>query len=166
MRRRDLILSTAAAVALSGCAGSSKFRRYDGPEVTYVVVNKGARRMHLLHHASVLKSYDINLGFAPVGHKQFEGDGRTPEGVYRIDRRNPNSNFHLSLGISYPNVNDVALAKAMGKSAGGDIFIHGQKNPFRRDSKDWTWGCIAVANEEMEEIYAMVQDDTLIALNA
>lgn len=165
MRRRDLILSTAAAVALSGCSGSSKFRRYDGPEVTFLVVNKDSRKLHLLHHQTLLKSYDINLGFAPVGHKQFEGDGRTPEGVYRIDRRNPNSNFHLSLGISYPNVNDVAAAKAMGKSAGGDIFIHGQKNPFRSDSKDWTWGCIAVSNDEIEEIYAMVRDDTLIALN-
>ncbi|WP_298968870.1 L,D-transpeptidase family protein [uncultured Roseobacter sp.] len=165
MRRRDLILSTAAAVALAGCSGSSKFRRYDGPDVTFVVVNKGQRRMHLLHHVSLLKSYDINLGFAPIGHKQIEGDGRTPEGVYRIDRRNPNSQFHLSLGISYPNVNDVAAAKAMGKSAGGDIFIHGQKNPFRADKKDWTWGCIAVSNDEMEEIYAMVPNDTLIALN-
>ncbi|MGC3937979.1 L,D-transpeptidase family protein [Roseobacter sp. EG26] len=166
MRRRDLIISTAAVVALGGCAGSSKFRRYDGPEVTFVVVNKGARRMHLLHHDTLLKSYDINLGFAPVGHKQFEGDGRTPEGVYRIDRRNPNSNYHLSLGISYPNVNDVALAKAMGKSAGGDIFIHGQKNPFRKDDKDWTWGCISVTNDEMEDIYAMVRDGTLISLSA
>ncbi|WP_299964768.1 L,D-transpeptidase family protein [uncultured Roseobacter sp.] len=166
MRRRDLILSTAAAAALSGCAGSSKFRRYDGPEVTFVVVQKAQRRMHLLHHDQALKSYDISLGFAPIGHKQIEGDGRTPEGVYRIDRRNPNSQFHLSLGISYPNVKDVALAKAMGQSAGGNIFIHGQKSAFRRDKGDWTWGCIAVSNDEMEEIYAMVQDNTLIALNA
>ncbi|MGZ2255729.1 L,D-transpeptidase family protein [Roseobacter sp. A03A-229] len=166
MRRRDLIMTTAAAMALGGCAGSSKFRRYDGPEVTYVVVNKGQRRMHLLHHESLLKSYDIHLGFAPIGHKQFEGDGKTPEGVYRIDRRNPNSEFHLSLGISYPNVNDVAAAKAMGKSPGGDIFIHGQRNPFKRDKPDWTWGCIAVTNDEIEEVYAMVPDGTLIVLNA
>lgn len=165
MRRRDLILSSAATVALAGCAGNPKLRRYNGPEVTFLVVNKSDRRLHLLHHDSLLRSYDINLGFAPTGHKQFEGDGRTPEGVYRIDRRNPNSKFHLSLGISYPNVNDVAAAKALGKSAGGDIFIHGQKNPFKSDSKDWTWGCISVTNEEMEEIYAMVQTDTLIALN-
>ncbi|WP_299672397.1 L,D-transpeptidase family protein [uncultured Roseobacter sp.] len=166
MRRRDLIITTAAVVALGGCAGSSKFRRYNGPEVTYVVVNKTQRRMHLLHHDSLLKSYDIQLGFAPIGHKQIEGDGKTPEGVYRIDRRNPNSQFHLSLGISYPNVNDVAFAKAMGKSPGGDIFIHGQENPFRRKKTDWTWGCIAVTNDEIEEIYAMVPDNTLIVLNA
>ncbi|MBW4706745.1 L,D-transpeptidase family protein [Roseobacter sp. YSTF-M11] len=166
MRRRNLILGTAAAVALGGCASNPKLRRYDGPEVTFVVVNKAARRMHLLHHDRVLTSYDINLGFAPVGHKQFEGDGRTPEGLYRIDRRNPNSSFHLSLGISYPNVNDVAAAKSMGKSAGGDIFIHGQKNPFRKDDKDWTWGCISVTNDEIEDIYAMVRDGTLITLNA
>ena len=166
MRRRDLLLSTAAALALGACARDPKFLSYNGPEVTYIVVNKGARRMHLLHNDRVLKSYDINLGFAPVGHKQIEGDGRTPEGVYRIDRRNPNSNFHLSLGISYPNVNDVAAAKALGESAGGDIFIHGQRSPSRKDERDWTWGCISVTNEEVEEIYAMVRDGTLISISA
>jgi murein L,D-transpeptidase YafK len=122
--------------------------------------------MHLLHNDSILESYDIQLGFAPVGHKQFEGDGKTPEGVYRVDRRNPESRFHLSLGISYPNVNDVAAAAAMGKSPGGDIFIHGQENRSKPRSHDWTWGCIAVKNEEMERIYAMVRTGTLVALNA
>ncbi|MEP2642609.1 L,D-transpeptidase family protein [Roseobacter sp.] len=165
MRRRELILTSTAAMVLAGCAGGSKFRRYDGPEVTFVVVNKGQRRMHLLHNDTVLKSYDIQLGFAPIGDKEIEGDGKTPEGVYRIDRRNPNSRFHLSLGINYPNVNDVAAAKALGQSPGGDIFIHGQKNPFKLSSGDWTWGCIAVTNEEIEEIYAMVANDTLIAIN-
>lgn len=166
MRRRELLVGTAALMSLGACATGSKFQRYTGPEVTFVVVNKGARRMHLLHNEALLKSYDIHLGFAPVGHKQFEGDGKTPEGLYRIDRRNPNSDFHLSLGISYPNVKDYAAAKAAGKSPGGDIFIHGQKSPFKNDDPDWTWGCIAVTNTEMEEIYAMVQNDTLILLNA
>ncbi|WP_375229408.1 L,D-transpeptidase family protein [Roseobacter sp. S98] len=166
MRRRELLLGTAAMLSLGACATDARFRRYDGPDVTFVVVNKGARRMHLLHNDTVLRSYNIHLGFAPVGPKQFEGDGKTPEGIYRIDRRNPNSQFHLSLGISYPNVNDVAAAKAAGKSAGGDIFIHGQKNPFKKDDPDWTWGCIAVTNDEIEEIYAMVANDTLVALNA
>ena len=85
--------------------------------------------------------------------------------MYLIDRRNPNSQFHLSIGISYPNVNDVAAAAAAGKSPGGDIFIHGQKNPFKRDSKDWTWGCISVTNDEIEDIYAMVRDGTPISIN-
>ena len=158
-------MGSAALMTLGACA-DSKFKRYDGPEVTFVVVNKGQRRMHLLHNETVLESYDIQLGFAPIGHKQFEGDGKTPEGLYRIDRRNPNSDFHLSLGISYPNTADYAAAKAEGKSPGGDIFIHGQKNPFKKSKGDWTWGCIAVKNKEMEDIYAMVRNGTLIKLNA
>ena len=167
MRRRDLILGATALVSLSACSSQpAKLRRYDGPDVTFVVVNKGARRMHLLSNEAVLRSYNINLGFSPIGHKQFEGDGRTPEGLYRIDRRNPQSQYHLSLGISYPNVNDFAAAQAIGKSPGGDIFIHGQKNPHLPDDPDWTWGCIAVKNEEIEEIYAMVRTGTLIQLNA
>lgn len=165
MNRRSLILGGTALVALGACS-NSKFKRYGGPEVTYVVVNKEDRRMFLMHHDKVLKDYKIKLGFAPVGHKEIEGDGRTPEGLYHIDRRNPNSRFHLSLGISYPNEQDVAHAKALGKSPGGEIFIHGQQNPFKRDKDDWTWGCISVKNKQMEDIYAMVSDGTPIALNA
>lgn len=165
MRRRKFLMGSAAALSLAGCSSQPQFLTYDGPEVTFVVVQKSQRRMHLLHNDSILESYDIQLGFAPVGHKQFEGDGKTPEGVYRVDRRNPESRFHLSLGISYPNVNDVAAAAAMGKSPGGDIFIHGQENRSKPRSDDWTWGCIAVKNEEMERIYAMVRTGTLVALN-
>jgi murein L,D-transpeptidase YafK len=165
IKRRNLILGGTALVALGACS-DSKFKRYRGPEVTYVVVNKAARNMYLLHHDKVLEAYDIKLGFAPEGHKEIEGDGRTPEGVYWIDRRNPNSRFHLSLGISYPNEDDRAKAAAMGKSPGGDIFIHGQKVPFRKDTGDWTWGCISVTNKEMEQIYAMVGDMTPIQINA
>ena len=164
MRRRHLLMGTAALMSVGGCA-TTKFRRYDGPEVTFVVVNKADRRMYLFTEDRVLTGYNIHLGFAPEGHKQFEGDGKTPEGLYRIDRRNPNSDFHLSLGISYPNVKDFAAAKAQGKSPGGDIFIHGQKSRFRKDKPDWTWGCIAVTNDEIEEIYAMVKNDTLIKIN-
>ena len=166
MHRRDVMLGSAALVSLGGCATSSKFKTYNGPDVTFVVVNKSDRRMYLFHNETPLKGYDIQLGFAPEGHKQFEGDGKTPEGLYRIDRRNPNSDYHLSLGISYPNTVDFAAAQAVGKSAGGNIFIHGQESPFRKSKGDWTWGCIAVTNPEIEEIYAMVRDDTLIQLNA
>ena len=158
MKRRLFFLGLAAA-ALSAC--SSKFRSYSGPEVTRIVVFKEDRKMYLMHDESVLRSYDFELGFAPVGHKVVEGDGKTPEGAYRIDRKNPNSSFHLSIGISYPNAADVAAAKALGQSPGGDIFIHGTPNAFRRQD-DWTWGCIAVTNREMEEIYAMVNVGTSI----
>tara|TARA_R110000850_G_scaffold140550_2_gene262015 strand:+ start:1120 stop:1524 length:405 start_codon:yes stop_codon:yes gene_type:complete len=134
--------------------------------VTGIVVNKGERRMYLLNDTRVLEDYRIKLGFAPEGHKQFEGDGKTPEGLYRIDRRNPNSRFHLSLGISYPNAQDRMVAAAMGKSPGGDIFIHGQRHPMRKDTEDWTWGCIAVSNDEIEKIYSMIEDGVPIAINA
>ncbi|MDF1716524.1 MAG: L,D-transpeptidase family protein [Antarcticimicrobium sp.] len=165
MKRRTFTFGAAASLALAGCS-SSKFLTYRGPEVTSVVVNKGARSMYLLHHAEILKSYAVDLGFAPVGHKTFEGDGRTPEGTYLIDRRNPNSDFHLSLGISYPNEQDVARAREMGKRPGGDIFIHGQPLAFRPKGPDWTAGCIAVKNREIELVYAMVREGTPITLRA
>ena len=150
------------ALGLSAC---SKFRTYDGPQVTRIVVFKEERIMHLLHGNKVLKSVPIELGFAPAGHKTVEGDGRTPEGRYTIDRRNPNSRFHLSIGISYPNEADVARARMSGKSPGGDIFIHGTPKAQRKRD-DWTWGCIAVSNGAMEDIYAMVRDGTVIDIYA
>lgn len=164
MKRRNLILGGAAVATLGACS-ESKFKRYNGPPVTGIVVNKADRKMFLLNNTRVLKDYDVFLGFAPDGHKQFEGDGKTPEGLYRIDRRNPNSRFHLSLGISYPNEEDIRFARAMGKSPGGEIFIHGQRHPMRKDKDDWTWGCIAVDNKSIERIYAMVPDGVPIAIN-
>lgn len=158
----------ALPLGLAACASSqpSKFKLYEGPEVTRIVVFKETRRMHLLHLDRALASYEVGLGFNPEGHKMHEGDGRTPEGHYIIDRRNPNSTFHLSLGISYPNVNDVARAKAAGKKPGGDIFIHGRPPKFSKGGRDWTWGCIAVTDPEIEAIYAMVKDGTPISIFA
>ncbi len=159
---RRIFVSGLLAV-LAGCGRPSKFLDYDGPEVTGILVVKSERTLHLVSHGRVVKSFAVDLGFAPEGHKQFEGDGRTPEGTYVIDRRNPNSRFHLSLGISYPNARDRAFARAQGKSPGGDIFIHGQNGRGRRGT-DWTEGCIAVSDEEMEAIYAMVRDGTPITI--
>jgi murein L,D-transpeptidase YafK len=150
-----------ATFVLASCGGGSKFRTYNGPEVTQIQVHKADRVMYLLHGNQVLRAYDVSLGFAPIGHKQFEGDGKTPEGAYLINRRNPNSSYHLSLGISYPDVNDVSFAAATGQQPGGDIFIHGWSDALAT-SRDWTAGCIAVRNDEMEEIYAMVKDGTII----
>lgn len=161
-----IIRFLALALVLAGLAGcSSKFRAYNGPEVTHVVVNKGDRSLHLLHHEQVLKSYRVGLGFSPAGHKRFEGDGRTPEGTYIIDRRNPNSEFHLSIGVSYPNGADRIYASSKGRNPGGDIFIHGRPWKNRKGGQDWTAGCIAVTNREMEEIYAMVRNGTRITIN-
>jgi murein L,D-transpeptidase YafK len=161
MRALLLTLSLCAGLVLVGC-GESKFKSYDGPEVTQVFVSKKNRKLYLLNGETVLRTYKVDLGFQPSGHKTVKGDGRTPEGFYLIDRRNPNSAFHLSIGISYPNRRDVAAARARGEEPGGDIFIHGQPNRKRADGPDWTAGCIAVTNEEMEEIYAMVQTGTPI----
>ncbi len=166
MKRRVFGLGAVAALAAAGCSTNSKFRTYNGPPVTSVVVNKGARRMYLLHNQQILKDYDFDLGFAPVGPKRFRGDGKTPEGTYLVDRRNPRSAYHLSVGISYPNSRDMAFARAMGREPGGDIFIHGQPNDAKAKGRDWTAGCIAVQNHEIEEIYAMVRTGTVITLRA
>lgn len=143
-------------IALVGACGG-KFRTYNGPTVTAIVVHKADRKMYLLHGNEVLKEYKIALGGNPIGPKQFEGDRKTPEGTYFINRRNPNSNYYLSLGISYPNDADRAFAESMNKKPGGDIFIHGRDGKNRGLGKDWTVGCIAVKDKEMAEIYSMVQ---------
>lgn len=163
--RRVLLLGGLAAL-LSGCA--SKFRSYNGPEVTRLRMYKAQRLLVLDGADDVLRTYPIGLGFAPEGHKQFEGDGRTPEGSYVIDRRNPDSLFHLSIGISYPNEADIGFAEAQGRSPGKDIFIHG--GPRRGidpvNVRDWTAGCISVTDRQIEEIYAMVRDGTPIDIYA
>ncbi|MGB8814233.1 MAG: L,D-transpeptidase family protein, partial [Paracoccaceae bacterium] len=123
---------------------------------------KGARKLYLLHNADVLEAYDVALGFAPVGHKQFEGDGKTPEGTYFISHKNPRSNYHLSVGISYPNDADRAFAQAVGQPPGGDIFIHGRSYWKGKNKGDWTFGCIAVRDREIEVIYSMVKPATPI----
>ena len=154
-------LAVLAATLLVGCS-QSKFQKYNGPEVTRIVVFKDDLRMHLMHGDKVLTSYDVDLGFQPEGPKQFEGDGKTPEGRYLIDRRNPRSSFYLSIGLNYPNRKDVEYAQSQGKKPGGDIFIHGQATGPNRSGENWTAGCIAVTNPEMREIYAMVQEGTPI----
>lgn len=161
---RALLIVTALA-ALAACGEQSKFKDYDGPEVTGVLLFKSERKLYLMHQDQELASYDVGLGFAPEGQKEIEGDGRTPEGHYLIDKRNPNSKYHLSVGISYPNPVDVARAESLGKSPGGDIFIHGRGPTYWDDAPvDWTFGCIAVTDDEIEKIYAMVADGTPISI--
>ena len=126
-----------------------------------MVVSKKRREMVLLRGESVLRTYRIALGREPVGPKRQEGDGRTPEGRYVIDRRNAKSKYHLSLHISYPDAADVARARDAGVDPGGDIMIHGLKDGVRRDG-DWTQGCIAVTDEEMDEIWGLVGEGTAI----
>lgn len=163
--RRAVLLGGSAAF-LAGCA--SKFRTYSGPEVTRLRIYKAQRLLVLDGEDRMLRTYPIGLGFAPEGHKQFEGDGRTPEGSYLIDRRNPDSLFHLSIGISYPNEADIAFAQAQGKSPGGDIFVHGgpRRGIDPLNVRDWTAGCISVTDRQVEEIYAMVREGTPIDIYA
>lgn len=161
--RRGLMAGGAAAL-LAGCgAPGPRIPIYDGPPVTALVAYKARRRLILMNEAQVLRDYRFDLGFAPVGHKQFEGDGKTPEGQYWIDRKNPNSAYHLSVGISYPNERDRSYARSQGRSPGGDIFIHGTPRRYER-VRDWTAGCIAVDNREIEEIYSMVRTGTPIVI--
>ncbi|SFJ68112.1 L,D-transpeptidase family protein [Jannaschia pohangensis] len=163
-RRSALALGLGGTALLAGCG--SKFINYDGPQVTRVEIQKGNRAMFLLHNEQVLEAYQVQLGFTAAGPKQFEGDGRTPEGRYHIDRRNPNSAFYLSVGIDYPNAEDRAYAASMGKKPGGDIFIHGWGDKRRQRSADWTAGCVAVTNREMKLVYAMVQNGTPVDIFA
>ncbi|WP_231712630.1 L,D-transpeptidase family protein [Vineibacter terrae] len=141
-----------------------------GRQADLVEVRKAERRLTLSRGGRVLRVYRVALGFAPVGHKQQEGDGRTPEGAYTIDWRNPRSRFHLSLHVSYPGSADRAQAQAAGVDPGGDIMIHGQPNEhgwlaWWRQRRDWTAGCIAVTNAQMREIWSLVPDGTLIIIS-
>ncbi len=134
-----------------------------------IVVYKSRRILELRAEGKLLKSYSIALGLQPKGHKEFEGDRRTPEGVYFINGKNPKSDYYKNLGISYPNNKDRAHAKKSGKPTGGDVKIHGMRNDMAwlgkcHRLKDWTHGCIAVTNEEMEEIYQAVAMKTTIEI--
>jgi hypothetical protein len=123
-----------------------------------ILIEKGARRLLLLNRGQVIAEYPVKLGLSPKGHKQFEGDFRTPEGVYHLSRRNPRSEFFLSVEVSYPNEADRARADAEGLRPGGLIMIHGQPNVPRKPpeyyaTRDWTDGCIAVSNAAMVDIW-------------
>jgi len=135
-------------------------------QVDYLLVDKTRRILVAYAGGQPVKVYrGLQLG-QPAGHKQFQGDRRTPEGVYYIDTRNPRSQFYLSLRISYPNAADRAFAAQYGRSAGGDIFLHGQPNgyPAGRVPGDWTDGCIALSNDEIAELWALVPDGTPIEI--
>lgn len=149
---------------MSGYALWDRFQPWDmtpprqlTADVDRIVVDKARRTMRVYRDGKIQKVYrPISLGFAPEGDKHAEGDGRTPEGVFRVDRRNEQSAYHLSLGIDYPQAAHRARAREAGVSPGGDIFIHGQPN--RRKGRpdlrgDWTAGCVAISDAEIEELF-------------
>ena len=137
-------------------------------EIDRIVIDKGRRSMAVYRGGEIQKRYRIALGFAPEGDKSQEGDGRTPEGVFRIDRRNPASRFHLSLGIDYPHPEDRAAALERGVSPGGDIFIHGQPNRLPDHmmiTGHWTEGCAALTNAEIEELFRFTPLGTVVEIH-
>jgi len=160
---RRSVLAGVSVVGLTACAppGPTRF------PTDHVFILKEQRRLYLINKRFPVAEYQIDLGFDPLGHKQAEGDGRTPEGIYWVDRKNPRSSFHLSVGINYPNAQDIAKAEAMGVDPGGDIFIHGRPNGARDEGDpDWTAGCIAVTNAEIEQIFVSVALGTPVTIRA
>jgi murein L,D-transpeptidase YafK len=134
-----------------------------------ILVLKGERLLLLLRDGRVIRRYRVALGADPIGAKYREGDGRTPEGRYRVDGRNTQSGFHRSLRISYPNAADRALAAELGVRPGGDIMIHGLSRKGRLAGRehvrwDWTDGCIAVTDAEIEEIWSLVRNGTAVEI--
>jgi len=134
-----------------------------------LLVRKSERRLYLLRAGQVLREYRVALGLNPQGHKQREGDHKTPEGHYKLIRRNPRSDFFLSMEISYPNGTDVSRATRQGVRPGGAIMLHGWPNTPRKTadyykSADWTDGCIAVSNADMVEIWLMTPLETPIEI--
>lgn len=134
-----------------------------------IVLDKSDRRLTMYHRGQAVKTYDVALGKNPVGAKLRRGDGRTPEGLYYIEGRNPSSKYHLSLRVSYPAESDRQRAAKLGVSAGGDIMIHGLPPAFAtvgalHRQQDWTEGCVAVTNEEIEEIWRSVPNGAWILI--
>lgn len=152
----------AISLTLSPIHANAKLLHVDA-----ICIEKSKKKMHVYHKGVIQKSYDVALGFSPKGAKEKEGDGKTPEGEYRICGKNPQSRYHKSLKISYPNAKDCERAKKNGCRLGGNIMIHGVKNGFGflgglHTLKNWTLGCVAVTNEEIDEIFAATSVGTVV----
>ena len=151
-------------IMLSACAVAPPQKQTD-----YVLVEKSYNKMYLVRDGKIFRSYNVSFGGNPKGHKQQEGDLRTPEGLYMLTYKNFNSQFYKSLKIDYPNLRDIELARLKGVSPGGDIVIHGMPNeagnylgPIR--PRNWTRGCIAVRNHEMDELFDLIEIPTPIEI--
>lgn len=141
----------------------------DNIQINKIVVYKSKRQLLAYSNGKLIKTYKISLGNVPIGDKEFEGDKKTPEGFYIINDKNPNSGYHKNLGISYPNQEDIENAKRLGKPVGGDVKIHGLRNKMGIIGKfhrwfDWTLGCIAVTDNEIDELYGAVKIGTPIEI--
>ncbi len=183
MRRLARVIAALALLALIG-TGAALWLRPPAPvvppegaedpltgpltgPVDLILIEKSARRLTLIRDGQPVRRYGIALGFAPEGDKDRQGDGRTPEGRFTIDRRNDGSAFHLSLGLDYPQPEDRRRARAGGYDPGGDIMIHGQPNELPdgiRLPGDWTAGCIALTDAEIREIWSVAPLGTVVEI--
>jgi murein L,D-transpeptidase YafK len=170
-----LVVLIAALILVSGATLGATLPSAALPYADEVIVKKSERKLQLIKGGKPYRTYKIVLGFSPVGHKQKAGDGKTPEGQYFLDWRNPDSRFYKSIHISYPNAGDRRNARKLGVSPGGLIMIHGQPNPDKKVGnydnyrgfvvgEDWTEGCIAVSNMDMDEIWQATRDETPIRI--
>jgi len=169
LNRRSAYRSCTAILLAGLSLLASPAQTSDFPIADNVVVEKENRKLHLISNGEVFRTFDIALGIAPIGDKEREGDQKTPEGLYALDARNPDSDFFLSIHISYPSSTDRTVARRKGNDPGGAIMIHGQPNVptysaayYRKE--DWTNGCIAVSNSDMIDIWLMTPNDVPIEI--
>ena len=171
---RKLLISMTLTVLLVPMSGADSLAGLAAPAamlqpVDRVVVQKSNRHMELYRDGALVATYRISLGLQPIGQKQREGDFRTPEGRYRLTRRNAQSDFFLAVQVSYPEATDIAIARRNGWAPGGSIMVHGLPNLLRytRDrylATDWTDGCIALSNEDMLDFWLLTGPDTPIEI--
>lgn len=173
LRRPRAALARLLVGALLASAALTVSAKWGHPETVVadrVVIVKSKRSMKLLANGKVLKAYRISLGRTPLGHKQCEGDNRTPEGLYTVIEHKGDSAYHLALRLSYPGPNDVSAAVAKGCAPGGNIMIHGlgTESWIKRVHllRDWTQGCIALTNDEIEEVWELVPDGTIVEIQS
>ncbi len=169
MNKKAMVVFGLALIALAIWSSSPPKSLPATAKVDLVVLHKGARRLELYENGSLLAAYRVSLGRHPIGPKQRQGDGRTPEGQYRLDYRNSNSAFYRALHISYPSSADIAAARDRGVDPGGLVMIHGMRNGLGWIGRlhlavNWTDGCVAVTDREMDEIWRAVPDGTKIII--
>ncbi|WP_312192687.1 L,D-transpeptidase family protein [Sphingobacterium sp.] len=175
-KNQHIFLKSIIAFIVLLIGGLTVYNLYPEPvldkneKVDKLIVYKSKRQLQAYAHGKLLKTYRISLGGQPTGAKEFEGDLKTPEGLYAINDKNQYSGYHKNLGVSYPNEKDIAKAKSLGKEPGGDIKIHGIRNGLGFIGKlqrciDWTYGCMALTNSEIDELFQAVPIGTPIEIN-
>ena len=168
-RRKTLCCASILLFAWMSFAGASQLAAQAAGKVDRIVIEKKKRTLTLMDGAKILKTYQVALGGQPVGAKDRQGDHKTPEGIYSVDAKNPNSQFYKALHISYPSLADRANARKLGVSPGGDVEIHGLGAKWgwigaKHRHTDWTDGCIALTNEEIDEVYPLIKVGTPVEI--